>query len=185
MKYFSIILILLIFCFASCDGRDRIHKTNTENFEGSKMTNAFFELNTYIPQHYTQTVTDTILSSNLRVNIKYYSLFIQEVLLENTNSKNQIIKEHYRQFESQISVFKKDKILFTNVIKASDFHETDNLTFWDNAILQFVWLDDFNSSEEKIAIYCSFLEPKSKAYKSYKVYFNASGERNIELLESS
>ena len=177
--------MLLIVCFSSCDGRDRVHKSNIEKFEDSKLSNTIFDLNTYIPKHYTETVTDTILSSTLRVNIKCYSLFHQEVLFENTNSKNQIIKEHYRQFESHISVFNKDKLLFTEVLKTSDFYESDNLTFWNNAILQFVWLDDKKSSEEKIEIYCSFLEPKTKAYKSYKVYFNASGERNIELLESS
>lgn len=160
-------------------------KSNAENLRDSKLSNAFFERITYIPERYTETITDTILSSGLRVNIKYYSLLNKTVTFGPTTTQNQIVKEHYRQFESQITVFKKDKILFSKTLNTSDFIETDNSTFWSNAILQFVWLDEFASNEEQIQIYCSFLVPNTKAYKSYKVYFNLIGERKIELIESS
>ena len=141
MKYFCIIAILIIFCSTSCDGRDRAMKSNAENLRDSKLSNVFFERITYIPEQYTETITDTILSSELRVNIKYYSLLNKAVIFEHT-ILNQIVREHYRQFESQITVFKKDKLLFSTILNTSDFIETDNSTFWNNAILQFVWLNE-------------------------------------------
>ncbi len=185
MKFSSLITILLIICFTSCDGRDRANKSNKENLVESKLSYPFFESITYIPKQYIETITDTILSSGLRVNIKYYSLLNKTVTFEHTVNKNQIVKECYRQFESQITVFKKDKLLFTEILNTSDFIEIDNPTFWNNTILQFVWLDELESNEEQVQIYCSFLVPNTKAYKFYKIYYNTIGDRRIELIESS
>ena len=69
MKKLFFFSIFLIICFTSCDGRDRANKTNSENLEESKLSNAFFDHTIYIPQQYTETVTDTILSSKLRVKV--------------------------------------------------------------------------------------------------------------------
>ncbi len=185
MKKLFFFLLFLIICFTSCDGRDRVYKTNTENLEESKLSVSFFNHNIYIPQNYIETVTDTILSSNLRVKIKYYSLSDKNISIKSIDSNNKKITKHYHQFESQITVFKRDKLLFATVLNISDFIKTDDLDFWNKAILQFVWLDEFKSNDELIQINCSFLVPNTKAYKSYKIYFNAVGEQKIELIESS
>ncbi len=185
MKYLAIIAILLAICFTSCDGRDRASKSNIENFEESKLSNTFIDNTIYIPQQHIETVTDTILSSKLRVKVRYYSLLDKTLSIESNSSKNKTIKKHYRQFESQITVFKKNKILFTSVLNISDFIKRDNPEFCNNAILQFVWLDEFKSNEEEIQINCSFLVPNTKAYKTYKIFFNVFGDKRIELIESS
>jgi len=180
MKKIFLISTLLIICFISCDGRDRVYNSNIDNLEESNLSEPFFENLTYVPERYIETVTDTILSTKLRVNVKYYSLLDKGILISDKNKKI-----HFRQFESQISVFKKDKLLFSHLLNKSDFIKNDELEFWNNAILQFVWLDEFALNEKQIQINCSFLEPNTKAFKSYKVYFNTIGERKIELIESS
>ncbi|MBN4057955.1 hypothetical protein JYT34_00850 [Olleya sp. AH-315-K02] len=180
MKKICFISIFLLICFISCDGRDRVYNSNTDNLEESKLSDSFFERITYIPKHNTIIVTDTILNSELRVNVKFYSLIDKGVAIKDENNH-----KFFRQFESEINVFKKGKLLFTDILNTNDFIETDNPSFWNTAILQFVWLEEFTFNEEQIELNCSFLKPNTNEYKSFKIYFNLFGERKIELIESS
>ena len=47
-------------------------KTNTEVLKEHKLLDSFSEQIKYIPEKYTEVITDTILSNGFRVKIKYY-----------------------------------------------------------------------------------------------------------------
>ena len=177
--------MLLVLCIMSCDGKYRALETPDEKLKKSNLSKSFFDKDVFIPELYITSVTDTILSSGERVKVKYYSLDNQSTTTQSKNSNKHIITTHYREFESEIQVFSNNKLLFKDRLNKTDFIEFSNLKFWNNAILQYVWLDDLESSTNNISLNCSFLEPGTNAYKSYKVYFNNQGIRKIKRIETS
>lgn len=182
MKYFSLIAVLLIMCFVSCDGKHRALETHNKKLDHSNLSDSFFEQDVFVPERYTESVTDTILKSGLKIRVKYYAIMDNTIAIK--NNYNSSIKTYYREFESQIHVFKNNKLHFADILNKSDFAD-QNSEFWKNAILQYVWLDDLESTENHIQINCSFLVPTTNAFRSYKVYFNSFGKREIELIEAS
>jgi len=170
-------------CFASCDGKHRVLDTHDDKLKRSELSETFFKRDVYVPAKYTASITDTILSSGLKIRVKYYAVSDKLVKIKNNNNSNS--NTHYRQFESQIQVFKNDKLSFDDILNTSDFADQQNPVFWEKAILQYVWLDDSNSTENNIQINCSFSVPKTNEYRSYTVYFNSLGDRNIELIDAT
>ena len=185
MKYFTIMATLLMLCVTSCDGKYRALESPAEKLEKSNLSKSFFDKEVYFPKSNIAIVTDTIISSGEHIKIKYYSLENQSVIGKNNSSDKQVITTHYREFESEIQVFKNNKLLFDDILNKFDFMGSKNPNFWNKAILQYVWLDDLKSTTNRISINCSFLEPITKTYKTYKVYFNNQGKRVIKLTETS
>lgn len=183
MKYFSLIALLFILSLASCDGKHRALETHDEKLEHSNLSATFFEQDSYVPEQFTASTTDTILNSGLRVNVNYYALMDNLVTVKSTDNPN--VNTHYRKFESQIQVFKNNELLFNETLNTSEFADAQHSAFWDNAIMQYVWLDDLESTADNILINCSFLEPITHEYKSYKVSFNRFGTREITLIDAS
>ena len=185
MKYFYPIAILIIICFSSCDGKHRTLQTHKEKLEKSNLSKSFFKKEVFIPESNITSVTDTILSSGERVKVKYYSLANQSIITKSNNSNKQVITTHYHEFESEIQVYNNNKLLFKDQLSKADFIEANNHNFWNKAILQYVWLDDLESTANNISLNCSFLEPETNGFRAYKVYFNNKGKREIKLIETS
>ena len=64
----------------SCDGRDRIYKTNAEVLHESNLFNVFSQQIKFIPEQSIEIETDTILSNGFQVKIKYYSVENNSIL---------------------------------------------------------------------------------------------------------
>jgi hypothetical protein len=181
MKNYSIILLLIaITIVTSCDGRDRALESNKERISRSNVSIDAIEIVKFVPEQYLKTVTDTLLDSKTNIQVSYYSSSNKSVIIAN----NEHNETHYREFESEIKVFKNDKLLFEDIISKSNFI-TNEQNFWKNAVLQYVWLDDFESSDDNYKLFCSFLVPESEKYKMYSIHFNNSGEKTIKLIETS
>ena len=181
MKNYSIILLLIaITIVTSCDGRDRALESNKERISRSNVSIDAIEIVKFVPEQYLKTVTDTLLDSKTNIQVSYYSSSNKSVIIAN----NEHNETHYREFESEIKVFKNDKLLFEDIISKSNFI-TNEQNFWKNAVLQYVWLDDFESSDDNYKLFCSFLVPESEKYKMYSVHFNNFGEKTIRLIETS
>ena len=184
MKNYSIILFLIaITIVTSCDGRDRALESNEERVLKSALSTTDIEIIKFVPKQYLKTVTDTIIDSKTNIQVSYYSSSNKSVIIAN-NEHNRHNETHYREFESEIKVFKNDKLLFKDIISKSNFI-TNEQNFWENAVLQYVWLDDFESSDDNYKLFCSFLVPESENYKMYSIHFNNSGEKTIRLIETS
>jgi len=184
MKYFTILLFLLSIAFSSCDGRERALETNKERISKSNLSITNLEIIKFVPESYIRTVTDTLINPKTKVKVSYYSSPEKSVEVSNKNEHNQKVKTLYREFESEIKVYQNDKLLFTDILGKDSFN-TNEQSFWENAILQYVWLDDFESTDNNYKLYCSFLVPESENYKMYSIHFNNSGEKTIELIETS
>ena len=181
MKNYSIILLLIaITIVTSCDGRDRALESNEERVLKSALSTTDIEIIKFVPEQYLKTVTDTLLDSKTNIQVSYYSSSNKSVIIAN----NEHNETHYREFKSEIKVFKNDKLLFEDIISKSNFI-TNEQNFWKNAVLQYVWLDDFESSDDNYKLFCSFLVPESEKYKMYSIHFNNSGEKTIKLIETS
>lgn len=184
MKYCIIFFLLLSLVFTSCDGRDRALESNDERVIKSNLSLTNIELIKHIPEKPIKSVTDTLIDSKINVKVTYYSSPTKTIEVLNRNKNNQKTKTFYREFESKIEVIKNNKLLFSEVLNKESFINK-NSGFWKKAIMQYVWLDDFESTENNYKLYCSFLEPESKHYKMYSINFDNSGNKTIQLIETT
>ncbi|MBE9490966.1 MAG: hypothetical protein IMY67_11770 [Bacteroidetes bacterium] len=171
----SILILVFAIAIVSCDGRDRVYKKSQDVFKLEGKTNSKKII--YIPEAYTETKTDTITNTDFNVHIKYYSLMNSSVELSK--------KELHRNFESQIIIYKKEKIIFNETINKSDFINSNESQFWDNAIMQFVWLDEEQSNQSQVVINYSFLLPKTNTFQSFTLQIDEKGNRKIRRIETS
>ena len=109
------LLLLVSIIFIGCDGRSRAKQTNAEVLQEHNLLDSFSEHNEYIPMEYTEVVTDTILSNGFKVKVKTYSDMDSSVLqsFEKDAIKHNLL---YREFVSEVSVFKDDKLVFNETI---------------------------------------------------------------------
>ncbi|TYB73167.1 hypothetical protein [Bizionia myxarmorum] len=125
MKYTSLI-ILLVFAitFAACDGRDRLEKTPQEILKETKLLDSFSTKTVFIPQTYTEIKTDTILNNGFRIKIKTYS-DLENNLVDSIKIDSITTKTFYREFISEVTVFKDEKEIFNKTVDKS-FFNTEN-----------------------------------------------------------
>jgi hypothetical protein len=82
-----------------------------------------------IPKYYLEVQTDTILSNDFRVQIKYNSLN-KKVLKITEENPFKISKTYYAEFESNIQVFNGIQVVFDKKISKEDFEEDSDNEFW-------------------------------------------------------
>lgn len=175
------LVVSLTFMFLSCDGRYRtFEKPSFINSVDAQIITLSPQIKV-IPENNIISKTDTLLNANLKISVNYYSLENAMVTTLNKDGK----EAYFREFESEIKVFIHDQLTIKSIISKNDFKPNGESEFWESAVLQYVWLDEFKSTKDNIIINCSFLKPNSNAYKSYKVYFNREGHREIKLIASS
>ena len=183
MRRFVILLVFVSIGIASvsCDGRDRVYKTNTEILKENKLLDSFSESITYIPRNYTQVETDTILSNGFRIKIETYSDMDQGVL--NTVTTDAIVhKKYYREFKSNIIVYKDDKkILSTQIDKSLFSNKFNNLyPSMENLVLSSVRVDQgIQDKKDETKIDINYYNPITDYYFNFKIIVNDSGEYNI------
>lgn len=174
---FSIILI-------SCDGRERIHKSNQEVLNENKLLDSFSARIQYIPEQYTETSTDTTLSNGFRVKIKLFSNMEHGVL--NTFKKDNIThKLHYRDSISKIIVLKDGIEIFNKTVDKSFLAQNNDALskrFFEKATMNSIWLDQMfsNDSDDKIKIDVSFRTVEMQFISTYQIYIDKNGIYNIE-----
>lgn len=182
MKNYIFFFFILALAFTSCDGRDRALQSNEERVLRSKLSFTDIEAIKYIPEKAIRSVTDTIIDSNINVKVSYYSS--PNKVIEILHKNNKKTKTYYRAFESEIKVVKNNKLLFSKTLSKDNFL-TEESNFWNDAVLQYVWLDEFESTDNNYKFYCSFLVPETENYKMYSIHYNNLGNKTIKLLETS
>ncbi len=147
MKYISLfVLCFFVLCFAACDGRDRLHQTPQETLQESKLLDSFSTKTVYIPATYTEIKTDTILSNGFRIKIKTYSDL--ENNLVDTVKKDTILNQtYYREFISEVTVFKDEKEVFNKAIDKTFFTKQKDSLKSDLELMTLLSVDVENSAE--------------------------------------
>ncbi|MFL0352451.1 hypothetical protein [Xanthomarina sp. GH4-25] len=153
---FSSLFLILFILLASCDGRDRVFKSNTEVLLENKLLDSFSENITYIPESYTEVVTDTILSNGFHIKMKTYSNMEQSVL--NTFNRDTINhKEYYREFVSEVIITKDSKEIFNKKVDKQFLDTIIEDLQLNNAIVK-LSLDESSSIEDNKVVLSAMIQ---------------------------
>jgi hypothetical protein len=182
MKYSLFFILIIGIIFSSCDGRHRAKDSLKESVtEFNKTLNQQDKI-THYPKQYTEVVTDTIISNTLKVSIKNYSLMDKNVVISDNSKNGQVLIDYQRVFESTISISDTSKIFFKTTISANAFRN-DNDDFWKNTTLEHTWLNEELSNTKAVFIEFSFINPKRKTNKTYRMLIDRNGNNSIHLLK--
>ncbi|WP_146035198.1 hypothetical protein, partial [Formosa algae] len=136
------ISLLIVTCF-SCDGREKSHKKPKQILADNGLLESFSERINYVPEHYTETVTDTILHTGYHVRIKSYTDMKSNILT--TEKKDSLdIKTFFRTPVAEVAVDFKNETIFNHIISKTFI--SDKLENVSEALhpyqLKSVWIDD-------------------------------------------
>lgn len=136
MKRFIFLLVFATIGIVSisCDGRDRVFKTNTEVLIENKLLDSFSENISYVPETYTEIVTDTILNSGFHVKLKTFTVMDKHVI-HAFKQDTVVYKKYYREFVTDVIVSKNSKEIFNERIDKQFIHKLNNNLHLKNAII--------------------------------------------------
>ncbi len=168
-----IILLLASIYFSSC-------KSDTKFLSPIK-NNEIEYVAEVIPSFHLKVETDTILSNDFRVKIKYHSL--NKKVLKITETPYKINKSFYREFESILEVFNENEVIFNKKLTKHDFQSSSNNKFWRKAILQSVEINEIATQQnEKAVIKFLFFNPQTQNKKLYNLYIDRKGNSEIKFI---
>lgn len=180
MNKLGFLFLILVAVFASCDGRDRVYKSNKAILIEDNLFDSFSERVKFTPKVYTEIKTDTLLANQFNIKIKYFSLD-KDQILQTENSKDELKTNHYyKNFEAILKVSKASKPISLLTINKHLFSDYETRGFWDNAIMQFVWVDYEKTTETSINLNVSFCTPKANTCKDYTIVIYENGNIRIE-----
>lgn len=177
MKTSFYVILFLSLAFISCDGRDKIYKTNQEILKEHKLYKSFSESISYIPESYLETSTDTILSTGFQVKIKSYTDMENSILKEYTKG-NILHKTFFRDINTSISIIKDNQEIVSTAITKQlfkDYYKSTHTNF-NHKIIQGIWLNQYASIiNNKIIVDIQLYEPKTEHYEYYTLGFDNDG----------
>lgn len=176
----EVLIIALIISFFSCDGRDRKHKTNTQVLTENDLLDSFEEQIKFIPNKPVVIRTDTILSNGFNVKIDYRSIEKNQFYEVSKKENDSIIKMNYKNFEANIIVYKDDIQISETTISKMLFREFENSSFWNSAIMLYVWVDVNASTNNMLHLNTSFNIPNTDSYKDFVVVIDEKGTIRIK-----
>lgn len=174
----STFFLILIISLASCDGRDRVYKNNTDILKENKLLDSFSESITYIPETYTEIVTDTILSNGFQIRMKTYSNMEHSVLnkFEENSIKHLVF---YREFESEVIITKDSKEIFNEKVDKHFFEKTQNDLQLNNAIVKLMVDESSSIYNNSIVLSVMIQKTDSKEVTFCDIIIDSEG--NFEL----
>lgn len=183
----NLIFIIVISCigFVSCDGRKSQSVSLKESIREFKQNQSKIEMLSYYPKEYTAVVTDTIISNELKIRIKNYSLENEAISFTPTQRTKLKKTSYHRIFESEIVVSTPTKTIFTARISAAHFKEASTDVFWNNATLQHSWVNQELSTPDNIQVDVSFINPKENSYKLFRLSIDEDGKQQFNLIEEN
>lgn len=173
MKKLLILIFILSITFISCDGRERKHLSNHDVLQSTNLYESFSKKVSFTPEVPLEIVTDTILSSGFEVKIKYSAIendFISEI------TKKEIIEEiNHKNFEAELMLLKHGELVTHGLINKSLFKKYATPEFWNNSIMQHVWVDYENSTRNQIQLNTSFRIIETDTFKDFSILINSLG----------
>jgi len=176
---FSIILIFVL----SCDGRERVHKTNEEVLIENKLLDSFSENVKYFPTEYTEQTIDTIFSNGITSKMTFYSdmknaVYAEEIIDSITH------KTFYREFVVDVKIDSINNSIFNEKIdksylvkqKAFSQEEAKLYILNDFSISS---LNDVNNELPMLALH--YIHIESKQLKTIRFFF-LEGKSYFEII---
>lgn len=179
---FLLIALIAIICF-SCDGRQTKKEALERAVSEFNIKTTPLEVVTYHPKAYVEIVTDTLISNSIKIRVKNYTLLDEQILMSNTSDVTSETIHYQRVFESEISISTSTRDILSVHISAKQFKTIDSDPFWDSATLQHTWVNQELSNSNDIKLDISFINPKNKAYKLYRMSIDTYGQQTLNLIE--
>lgn len=181
-KLFGLFLLIII-TLSSCDNRDRKNKSNEDVLKEIKLSDSFSEITKYIPEIYTEVNTDTILNTGFRVKIKTYTEMQDNVFNEFTIDSIKY-KFYYRNYTGKLDVFYNNTSVLKETINKSYLNQNGDKSFWDDAIMGGIYIDELNSTKKEVYISVLYCIPESEICKEFNIIVDKEGKTILKELES-
>lgn len=173
---FILFFVVVVVCMSVCRNDAGFSESRLLALNNEYGSNYTAEV---IPQMHLTVETDTILSNNFRVKIKYNSIN-KNILKISKKEYSWLKKTLYREFVSALEVSVKDRVIFDQEITKHYFNPDTNDKFWRNAILQFVEIDQMATQlKEIVAIKFSFVNPVINKSEFYSLLIDENGQVEI------
>jgi len=176
----TLFFLAMVITFLSCDGRDRVHKTNAQVLTKNNILETFNEQIKFVPETKVEIVTDTILSNGFQIKIHYNSIEQGSVLNTKKTKNISTTKTHYKNFEAKLHILKDGVTINQTVINKSLFNTFKNPSFWEAAIMQHVWIDYETSTKHELYLNTAFNIPNTETYKDFVLKIDEHGTIQIK-----
>ncbi|AEH02486.1 hypothetical protein [Lacinutrix sp. 5H-3-7-4] len=181
MKNILFLLAIISVFFVSCDGKERVHKSNTQVLKEHKLLDSFSKVVKYFPEKYSENEIDTLFSNGHRIKIKSFSNMEDSYLNEFTNN-NITYKHYYRDTKALITVTN-NSMIFNEIIDKNFILNIDDTykSFFNKSILQGVWLNEAESLNKKnISIDITFCKPETDWCEYFTLQIEANGNYKLK-----
>lgn len=111
--FFIISFIILSSFFLSCDGRDRVKKDIKTVLQEKKLLDSFSESISYVPESYSEKITDTILSNGFKIYLKTFTDMDNNIIVQNEIGKNKL---SFRKIKNILIIKYENKIIFNSTV---------------------------------------------------------------------
>ncbi|WP_042243965.1 hypothetical protein [Jejuia pallidilutea] len=182
-----LLLLLCIGCVAilSCDGRMSKKEALKESIETFRNAKHAVKTNKIFPETYAEVENDTILSNGYRVKIKNFTNMNKFIDHTTSNLFDETLK--FRRIDSEITVYKNDKLIYRNIINNafSEYHigEKFNIQQYLNNGIS---VDEVASLKlNKVVLITSNIVPKSSYNSYYKIIIDEYGNSNFKEIEDA
>ncbi len=182
MRNLFIFIPVIVLMFIGCDGRNKAYKSNQEVLKEHNLYKSFSENIKFIPETYSETTIDTLLSNGFSIKIKTYTdmdtSFLSEFSKDTIHHKN-----YYRDIKSVINISKNSSNITSKLITKNFFSKYNKTISKDieNKIIKGIWLNQYASLiKNKVVFNVIFNTPNSKDYSCYTLTFFENGEYLIE-----
>ena len=187
MKKFVLLMLLLVLSFLSCEGRKTKAESLKESVAKFKDSLGKLEITEYIPEKYVEVKTDSILTNGFSISIKTYTNMTRFITCKNQVDHTLTHVNNYRDWVSEVTIKKNDKVIFDKVFDANFFLENDK-TIGDSlhkAINNKVWIDDdFPLDKNHVSLVGGFIFPESKKTLYYDIKIDNEGKYSVIKIEN-
>ncbi len=139
----------------------------------------------YIPEQYEENTIDTLLDSkmNLRVIIMRKTLMDKSVSFDYTLENGQTETHLYRDYSSEIIVYKADSILFKRTFNKNDFEQMGDEEFLKRAITHNTWIQEYDKKSKTVKISHVIGVPETDWNYHFTLFIDKNGGFHSELDE--
>lgn len=183
MKSSVILLAIISIISLSCDGRQTKKEALERAVSEFNLKYCYTDTYSHQPRAYVEVVTDTLISNEVSVHIRNYSLLDEQILISKTTNSTAKDVKYQRVFESEVIISRASKDIFNIHISAKKFKTFDSDPFWNNATLEHVWVNQELSTAFDIKLDMSFMDPRNNAYKLYRMSIDAYGQHTLDLIK--
>lgn len=186
MRQIAIVLTLIsaLFLWSCSYSETKKERLNNAISEFNQNINKIDLIN-YFPETYTEVKTDSIIENTFKVSIKNFSSNESGLNLNNSSDQFSNTRHIHRVFMADINVKVVYRIVYQKRLKAQHFDPYSDPEFWSNATLEHVWIDQWKSNSESLALNVSFLNPLNKTYKIYELRIDSNGNESKRLIQQN